>query len=275
MKFELAERGRLKLNPDNPKIITEEAINKMVVYLEINGFRDPVEARIEDGLVVAGHRRLLAGDKLGLDLIPTIWHEGMSDEEAKAYTISHSRAEKDVAFNRALLSDQVAGLPEELVRGLGFDETELVGLFDLDRGAGEEGEEGEGEGGVRPALLAGEVWICGPISFRVFKGLNKTSLLAAEELLRKLIKMVKKPCHLEGDEGALFEAVMKERRDAQNDRPEELVVAPVRHTGAVGGPEPSGDRGDVVDGRKRPARRPRGRAPVELPKRRKGARSRV
>ena len=84
---------------------------------------EPIEARAEDGLIVAGHRRYLASQKLGLTHAPTILHEGMSDDEAAAYTIAHTQAEKSgPEWNRALLSDQVAGLPEDLLPGLGFDE---------------------------------------------------------------------------------------------------------------------------------------------------------
>ena len=217
--FELVPRAKLKMNPQNPKLITEEDVAKMVTSFETFGFRDPVEARAEDGLVLAGHRRLLAADRLGLKLIPCNFHRGMSDDEAAAYTIAHTRAEKDVEWNRSLLADQMAGLDEELVAGLGFGEAEIARLFDLDRGA-EEGEAGDGEAGddgeaPRSLLVPGEVWVIGPVTFNVFKNLNNASLVAAEGLIQKIGKMLKRKALLDGDEMQPWDAVMNERRAAQ------------------------------------------------------------
>jgi ParB-like chromosome segregation protein Spo0J len=214
--FEVVPRGKLKMNPQNPKLITDADVVKMMTYLQTFGFRDPVEARAEDGLVLAGHRRLMAADRLGLKLIPVNFHAGMSDAEATAYTIAHTRSEKDVEWNRALLSDQMAGLDEEFVAGLGFGEEEIARIFDLDRGAEEEAEDGDAEAGdgPTPLLIPGESWVIGPVTFNVFENLNKASLIAAEGLIQKISKMLKRKALLDGDEMQPFDAVMNERRAA-------------------------------------------------------------
>ena len=173
-----------------------------------------MEARHEDGLVLAGHRRLLAADQLGLMMIPAIFHKGMSDDEAKAYTIAHTQAEKDGPdWNRALLSDQVAGLPEEFVAGLGFGEEALARLFDLDRAFQDEagGGAGEVEDGPPALLVPGDQWEIGPVTFKVFKCLDNDALNAAEKCIRKIAKMVKAKAYLDGDEDKPLDAVLKER----------------------------------------------------------------
>ena len=151
--FELAPRARLQPNPENPKVITEEDVATMMVLLQTHGFKDPVEARHEDGRVLAGHRRILAADRLGLQLIPTNFHVGMNDDEATAYTIAHTQAEKSGPdWNRALLADQLSGLPEGLEPDkLGFSEKDVVSIFDLDRGAGDVSDDGELSADVGPA----------------------------------------------------------------------------------------------------------------------------
>jgi hypothetical protein len=209
--FEVVDRARLKPNVENPKLITENDVAKMVTLLQTHGFKDPVEARHEDGLVLAGHRRLLAADKLGLTKIPTHFHVGMSDEEATAYAIAHTRAEKDVEWNRALLADQLTGLPESLSPDLlGFTEGDMAKLFDLDRGLEDEAAPG---GSEEPAalLIPGEVWIIGPVTFNVFKSLDNDGLNAAEKVIRKISKMLKCKALLDGDEAQPLEAVLKER----------------------------------------------------------------
>jgi ParB-like chromosome segregation protein Spo0J len=198
--FQEVPRERLKLNPENPKLITEEAVEQMVTLLQVHGFRDPVEARHEDGLVLAGIRRLMASDRLGLTVIPTHFHIGMTDEQATAYTIAHTQAEAHVDWNRALLADQLSGLPEEYAPDqLGFSEKDVARLFDLDRGAEEAVGDGDGDpGGAVATVEAGEQWIIGPATFNVFENLDKSGLAKAEVLIRKISKLLKEPALLDG-----------------------------------------------------------------------------
>jgi ParB-like chromosome segregation protein Spo0J len=210
--YELAPRARLRPNPDNPKLITEEDVDRMVTLLQVHGFKDPVEARHEDGLVLAGHRRLLASDRLGLTQIPTIFHVGMTDHEATAYTIAHTQAEAHVDWNRSLLADQLSGLPEELSPDrLGFSEKDVARLYDLDRGAADEGGDGDAGAEAQAGLRPGEQWTIGPVTFNVFKGLDNQGLLNAEMLIRKIARMLRCKAVLDGDETKPLDAVLKER----------------------------------------------------------------
>ena len=212
--FEVVDRARLRPWPDNPKLITEDDVAAMVVLLQAHGFRDPVEARYEDGRVLAGHRRLLAADRLGLTRIPTNFHKGMSDEEATAYTIAHTQAEKHVEWNRALLADHLTALPEALSPDqLGFSERDIGLLFDLDRGS-EDGADGEAQavdGEPASLLIPGEQWIIGPVTFNVFSDLDDQSLRNAEKLIRKIAKMLKTKALLDGDETKPLNVVLEER----------------------------------------------------------------
>lgn len=208
-----ADLSRLRPWDSNPRLITEEDVAKMVMYLQTHGFKDPIEARSEDGMVLAGHRRLLAARQLELVSGPVIWHSGMSDEEAIAYAIAHNRSSEDVAWNRPLLADALTGLPEELSPDLlGFTDKDVALLFDLDRGAADGDEEPAG-GDQEPVsrLIPGEVWIIGPVTFNVFKNLDNDGLISAEKCIRKIEKLVKSKALLDGDEAMPLKAVLAER----------------------------------------------------------------
>ena len=208
-----ADLDRLRPWPDNPRLITEADVAKMVTYLQVHGFRDPIEARSEDGMVLAGHRRLLAARQLELVRGPVIWHSGMSDEEAIAYAIAHNRSSEDVEWNRALLADALTGLPPELSPDvLGFTDKDVALLFDLDRGAADGDEESAG-GDQEPVsrLIPGEVWIIGPVTFNVFNNLDNDGLAAAEKCIRKIAKMLKCQALLDGDEAMPLKAVLAQR----------------------------------------------------------------
>ncbi len=208
-----ADLARLRPWVDNPKVIKEEDVDKMALSLMTHGFRDPIEARLEDGLVLAGHRRLLAARQLSLVKGPVIWHVGMTDEEATAYAIAHTQTEKHVSWNRSLLADHLTGLGDMFGPDtLGFNDKDIAGLFDLDRGALDPDEEQAGDdAGPGSHLIPGEVWIIGPVTFNVFKGLDKRGLESAESLIRKIMKMLKQTALLNGDEMMPLKQVLAER----------------------------------------------------------------
>lgn len=210
MEFSWVSRAKLKLNPVNPKEITEESVALLAKLIQRHGFRDPIEARVEDCLILTGHRRFLAAERLGIDPVPVIWHYHMSDEAAKAYTIAHTQSEKHVKWNRSLLATQLGELPEDLSPDLlGFSEKEIASLFDLD--LGEEREAEEKPSVEKCWLLPGDVWIIGEFSCGIAKGLRNDHLIKCEAVIRKISKMLKKKPLLDGDEARPLDVVLKER----------------------------------------------------------------
>jgi len=53
----------------NPRVITESAINEVAKSLEQHGFQQAIVID-ENNVIVAGHTRLLAAKKLGIDTVP-------------------------------------------------------------------------------------------------------------------------------------------------------------------------------------------------------------
>lgn len=212
--FQLMDIGSLKPNPNNPRLITESDVDKMCVYLRAHGFLDPIEARIEDHLILAGHRRYLAALKLGLARVPVLFHAGLSDQEAWAYSIAHNRSQEDVEWNRALLADQLSGMEENLVPGLGFSEKELALLFDLDRGADgdDEDEAADARDPEGSRLLPGDTWIIGPCTFVVWENLSQLQMDAAEQAIRRIAKLLKSRALLNGEEDRELDQVLEDRK---------------------------------------------------------------
>ncbi len=216
MQLIVAEIGKLRPYEANPRLITEDDVTKMVAIIEAQGFLDPIEVDAE-WEIVAGHRRYFAAKKMGLARVPVIHHAGMTKEEAKAYRIASNRASEDVKWNRALLTDELTSI-EHLMASpadLGFDDKEMMKLFDLDRGAGEElgadGEKAEDEE-PGPYIQAGQVWNIGPCAFTVFKNLNKDQMRKAEAMIIKIQKLCKEPAVLAGTEVTLKEYLAEAER---------------------------------------------------------------
>jgi hypothetical protein len=86
-------------------------------------------------------------------------------------------------------------------------------------------------------LVRGEVWIIGPVTFKVFNNLTNDSLLAAEGYIRKISKMHKKPAHL-GEAAQVVALVVGRNADRQHRAPMALTPLIIIRWG----PDASSDR---------------------------------
>ena len=119
----------------------------------------------ERGVLVAGHGRLLAAQRLGLSQVPVIRLDHLTDAQARAYRIADNQIALNSGWDDALLSAEVARLREDGVDLdlLGFPEDELDGLLaglDGEKG-GNEDEDVVPEPPETPISRPGDLWILG------------------------------------------------------------------------------------------------------------------
>jgi len=119
----------------------------------------------ERGVLVAGHGRLLAAQRLGLSQVPVIRLDHLTDAQARAYRIADNQIALNSGWDDALLSAEVARLKEDGVdlELLGFPEDELDRLLDgLDgEKGGNEDEDIVPEPPETPISRSGDLWILG------------------------------------------------------------------------------------------------------------------
>jgi ParB-like chromosome segregation protein Spo0J len=84
----------LKPYARNSRTHSDEQIAKIARSIERFGFRNPIIAG-EDGVIIAGHGRLLAAQLLGLEEVPVITARGMSDDERRAFVIADNQIATD------------------------------------------------------------------------------------------------------------------------------------------------------------------------------------
>ena len=119
----------------------------------------------ERGVLVAGHGRLLAAQRLGLSQVPVIRLDHLTDAQARAYRIADNQIALNSEWDDALLSAEVARLKEDGVdlELLGFPEDELDRLLaglDGEKG-GNEDEDLVPEPPETPISRPGDLWILG------------------------------------------------------------------------------------------------------------------
>lgn len=80
----------LKPYAKNAKIHGEEQVEKIAESIRAFGFLSPL---LIDGdmNVIAGHGRIMAAKKLGIDKVPCVFIEGLTDEQRRAYILADNR----------------------------------------------------------------------------------------------------------------------------------------------------------------------------------------
>ena len=129
LRIEHVPISRLKTWPENPRIMPEAEMHKLVRSVESFGMVEPLVVRRSDQLVIGGHQRLAAAKVLGFTKVPVVYVE-VSDEEAKTLNLALNRiqGEWDLPKLGALL-DELRGLPDFDISLTGFDDGEIEELL--------------------------------------------------------------------------------------------------------------------------------------------------
>lgn len=99
----------------NAKIHTSEQVDQIAKSIEEFGFNDPIGVwdNPDGGLeIVEGHGRVLAAKKIGLEYVPVIRLDHLSDEQRRAYTHIHNQLTLNSDFDYNTLLDDINDLPE-------------------------------------------------------------------------------------------------------------------------------------------------------------------
>jgi ParB-like chromosome segregation protein Spo0J len=114
----------------NARMHSDEQIEQLCRSIQQFGFNVPVLANA-DGQIIAGHGRVMAANRSGLEQIPVIRIEHLTEDQVRAYVIADNKIALNAGWDFELLSSELSDLAEagfdlELT---GFDEQELDGLL--------------------------------------------------------------------------------------------------------------------------------------------------
>lgn len=118
--------------PRNPRKIPEAAVAKVAASIREFGFRQPVVVD-SDGVVVVGHTRLLAAQKLGITSIPVHIAKDLTAEQIKAYRLADNRANQESAWEPDILGLELLDLRSLNVdlSLTGFDKQQILETVNL------------------------------------------------------------------------------------------------------------------------------------------------
>ena len=132
--------SELKPYAKNPRAHFDVQIEKVVKSIKEFGWTNPILID-EKSRILAGHARWLAAKEMGLEDVPTITLEGMSEAQKRAYTIADNKLVEAGMWDNALLSDEIRALLEQDfdLSLTGFSDGEVDYLLSLGQGDGDDG----------------------------------------------------------------------------------------------------------------------------------------
>jgi DNA modification methylase len=109
MKVEIWPLERLIPYARNPRQIPQVAIDKVAASIQEFGFRQPIVVDTE-GVIVVGHVRRLAAQKLGLTNIPVNVATGLTAAQVNAYRLADNRTNEEATWDTEALALELANL---------------------------------------------------------------------------------------------------------------------------------------------------------------------
>ncbi|MGY0504403.1 MULTISPECIES: site-specific DNA-methyltransferase [Pseudomonadota] len=148
----------------NARTHSDDQVAQIAASIAEFGFTNPILAG-SDGIIVAGHGRLAAAQKLGLDVVPVVVLDHLSATQRRALVIADNRIAENAGWDDAMLRIEIATLQDDDfdVSLTGFDVDALAELMAGDEpdNDGQSDEDAVPEVGETPISRPGDVWIMG------------------------------------------------------------------------------------------------------------------
>lgn len=126
------------------------------------GFVNPILVG-DDNVIIAGHGRLMAAQQLGLDTVPVIVLNHLTEAQRRALVIADNKIAENAGWNDELLKlelEELGDLGFDLDL-IGFSDEELDELLGNDEQSGETDEDEIPEVEDEPVSRHGDVWVLG------------------------------------------------------------------------------------------------------------------
>jgi DNA modification methylase len=156
----------LKPHPNNPRTHSRKQIEQICASIKQFGFTSPLVID-RHGTILAGHARFEAARKLGLETVPTVILDGLSDAEKRAYMIAENKIAANAGWDRQLLASELQELSISLPTiGLDLSITafETIEIDELNQDlidSEHQPAEAPWEIPKNPVSQSGELWILG------------------------------------------------------------------------------------------------------------------
>lgn len=105
---------------DNNPRLNDEAVDAVANSIKTFGFRNPIIVD-KNNVIIAGHTRLLASKKLGLERVPVIVVTDLTDDEIKALRLADNKTAEIAKWDMGKLSVELANINMDMLQ-FGFED---------------------------------------------------------------------------------------------------------------------------------------------------------
>ena len=154
LKIEYMALDKLKPYEKNARKHQKADLSTIKASITEFGMSDPIGVWGKDNIIVEGHGRYLACKELGIDEVPVIHLDHLTDEQRRAYALAHNKTAEMSEWDMELLTDEAESIFNIDLSDFGFDlseeeeeETEII--------------EDEVPEEVEPVAKMGDIWQLG------------------------------------------------------------------------------------------------------------------
>ena len=163
-EMKMVETSKLIPYVNNARTHSQEQVNKLRGSLREFGFINPVIID-SDFNVIAGHGRLMAAKEEGIEEVPCVLVDYLTEAQKKAYILADNRYAQDAGWDEELLRLEIESLEgmDFDVSLTGFDDQEIADLFADDESTGAEDDDFDLSDALEKAAFVerGDVWQVG------------------------------------------------------------------------------------------------------------------
>lgn len=115
----------------------ENAVQYVANSIKEFGWKQPIVVD-KDGVIIAGHTRYKAAKKLGLEKVPVITADDLTEEQVKAYRLADNKTGEFAQWDMDLLNQELGDILDLNMDDFGFQNVGDIDFMDFD---------GDGDGG--------------------------------------------------------------------------------------------------------------------------------
>ena len=147
----------------NARTHSDSQVAQIAASIAEFGFTNPILAG-SDGVIVAGHGRLAAAQKLGIETVPVVILDHLTPTQRRALVIADNRIAENAGWDDAMLQVELTSLQDDDfdLSLTGFDADALADILagEETTSEGQTDEDSVPDAGP-PITHLGDIWICG------------------------------------------------------------------------------------------------------------------
>lgn len=163
-EMQLVPLSKLVPYINNARTHSPEQVTKLRSSLREFGFVNPVIIDRDYG-IIAGHGRVMAAKEEGIEEVPCVFVDYLTEAQKKAYIIADNRFAQDAGWDEELLRIEIEALQGmDFDVGLtGFDDDEIADLFDANGKSEAEDDDFDLSAALEKASFVqrGDIWTVG------------------------------------------------------------------------------------------------------------------